>query len=364
MLNYIKFSVKGSPTFIVNLLNNNSIGIKKLQITADKCIFYVHQSQYLALKSLMERHNKEYSERDNQSLSQYFRRNIKRIGIYIGIAISVVTMISYTQTVTRMDIKGNTLVGNEVIAEVLQKNMNFPCAKKSIDKLKVQNSLLKIDGIASASVFVTGNTVKVEVVEELPKVPIRQDSFEDIVSKYDSIVTKLITYSGASKVRVGDTVKKGQVIFGSQVPVDDKQFISEPTNGVAYGRVWISKTLLYEDTVTNLVRTGNSVTYYTCYGKKPKINLNFDKYEIETEKVYLNGVIPMPMTRTIAYELREQTEEFDFMRNLDGILKEQKRELEQNIPEGGTPLKFWHNYKRLDKSTQLVIYYEIECIIT
>lgn len=357
----IDVKINASAEFVVNALNNAGIGVNKVSAREKHCLLTVKSRDYDNMKKIMEGHGKTVTVLSNRSFRHFFYKNAVRFGLYAGLLIAVIAVIFYSVNVTRVVIGGNKLVDDEAIYRAVLEVTDLPADKKSIDRQKLERAVIALEGISSASVQLKGNTLLVNVYEELGKVDvIDKTDYKDVVSNYDGIVTRVIVYSGSAAVKSGDTVKSGQVLISSDIILDEALTAKERALGEVYGRVWVSKSLVYPPTVMVRKRTGRTETVVKAFVPQTKYKGDFALYETETVSYYSESVIPVKYYVTTYYEVVETEREFDFDANYEGIIKEATETLESELPAESEKCRTWYTIKRLDKTVYLEIYYEIE----
>lgn len=361
MIDGIEVFVCARPEFIVNVCNCAGIGIRRLKNSGDGSTFFVKKRDFSAFCELMTRHCKEYKTLNDKTISGFFRRNLPRFGLYAGLAFVIFACVFYSLKVTRVEIAGNSLVSYDAIMEAVAEAVELPCERGKVDRKSIEQAIIALDGIASASVEQRGNTLLVNVYEELEKAEVQDKSdYTDVKSLYDGIITRVIVYSGTAAVKAGDTVKKGQTLISSDVVIDENLTAKEKASGGIYARVWVTKTQVFTPTVIVRRRTGRTETAVGFFKPDEGYKCDFSLYETETKEYYLDSVIPLKYYVTTFYEIEEAETEFDFDSNEEAVVKSMTEALEEELPEGCVSLRSWYVKKRLDKNVQLDIYYEIE----
>ncbi|HOO22848.1 MAG TPA: sporulation protein YqfD [Clostridia bacterium] len=365
MINRCRFSVIAEAVYIANILNFHGIGVKRIERKGEETVFTVHSADAKKAEEVLTKRGKEYKILADTSVRAFFKKNVFRFGIYTGILAVALLMYFYAGTLTRIDISGNKAVAGENICKVIEENLEIPGFNRDADYDALEKKLIALDGISGASVERKGNTLFVRVYEELPKVDVEdRTEFKDVVSKYDTIITRVITFSGTCKVKVGDTVKKGQTVISATVTAGEGVEAPSYANGIAYGRVWVTKEVIISQVQIEAVRTGNSVEHVVFFGKKDDFVPPFSQYETEKRECFLDAVIPLKYTVFTYYETKNAEKEVDFYANEEAIVKEHVDKMLSEIPEGSKVLRNWYDIKSVDKNIKLVIYYEIETKIT
>ncbi len=162
----------------------------------------------------------------------------------------------------------------------------------TLDIDAVENRLCILLDCAYAIVGREGSTLFVEIIPRATaQTPVDYDKSFDIVSNREGIVTRIVTLSGTPLVKVGDYVKKGQVLIKGVRTFKDGS--TEPIRAV--GEVYATAKVEAQRNLAELKwryeRTGQSVTLVDLQMARKYIESNreipFDTYESENSCYYL-----------------------------------------------------------------------------
>ncbi|MDD4316083.1 MAG: sporulation protein YqfD, partial [Clostridia bacterium] len=288
----------------------------------------------------------------------------KRVGAIVGLVFFIVAITVYSLCVFTVDISGNEIVDTDVIDERITSETKLPLFNANIDTKKLEREIMSIEGISSASVSRIGTTLKVVVLEELPRTSIEdiRTVFLPIKSKYDSVITRMFVTCGTPLVKVGQPVQKGQLLIAPYIMKDEKTTVESKAGGEVYGKVWLKKTKTFYPETIEFCRTGESFTVYDIKAFR-WINSPPNPFvysEKQTEIIYLGGIVPLRAEKSVYFETQKTVVPFDFDSCGDTLIKEGVTELEGELPEDAVKIRHWYEIKRLDKIVQLDIYYEVE----
>lgn len=369
MKNIVKIKVMGKSTYTINILSKRGIIVRKVKFCKDYIVFSIDAENLNACIKIFEETKRKYTIISTKGLGYFFKSNIKRIGLVIGMVVALFMMIVYSSSILTVNISGNDLVESDLIQQKVDKIIKVPVFNKKFDKKKLEKDIINIDGISSASVEKRGTCINVVVFEELPHTSIEdiKSKKEAIVSKYDSVITRMVIISGTPLAVEGQAVKKGQELIAPYLIVDENTKVFSNAGGDVYGRVWVTKSKTFHNQTMTYERTGKSYTVYDIklfnWIKKDK-NIEYEHYEVEKEKVSLGGAVSIFATRYTYYETEKVFIDFDFELESEAIIKEMINDLEKELPIDAKKLRNWYVTKRVDKIVQLDIYYEIEmCIV-
>lgn len=362
MFDSVKIRIKGSFAFLVNFFIHRNIKIYKPRESEGFFTCYIKGKEKDKAFSEIRQKFGDCEILEDRTLKSFFKRNLKRIGLFAGLGVALILISLLSLCTTNLSIKGNKEVMTELIEQTILDFYEIPNFNKELDSKELIKRLILLDGISSASVEKRGNTVFVEVYEELQKVPIvDKTEYTDIVSKYDAIITRIVSFSGTGVKKVDDVVKKGDVLIESKIKVGEDLTMDTYANGEVYGRVCIQKEIIIPSTVMTNVRTGNTYSVYKYFGAKPKnANIPFENYETEIYSVVLDNTFCLEAKKYVYYELETAEKETDFDNNEEFYVRDYTDKYMSELPENSEFLRSWYDVKRLDKSVCLVIYYEIE----
>ena len=352
----IFFKVTSSPTFLINLLGIHQIDVFNVKQKNGYCVFSVRGKDGTQTKKLLEERGKDY----RITKDTYFKNRMidlkKKLGLCFGLIILIVLGVIASQLVTDVKIEGCYLVAEMDVSEIVTESMRLPTWTKKIDKKGLERKIISMEGIANASVDVKGNVLYVRVLEELEKPEVIDYSEKkDLVSAYDGIITGIVSFSGEAKKKVGDTVKKGDVLISATETDEQGNLKDIKATGSVFGRVWVTGEYVFYDTVIKDVRTGREKTYWVGKGFSGEIDPGFASYEREEIPMGRNGIYK----KIVFYETESIRENFDYFSQRESIIREKTSEIERRIDKNSIKIRTWFSEKTVDKTVYLVIYYEI-----
>lgn len=362
MFNHLYIDVKAPVEFVLSLARMSKVRIKRVIKTKKGCSFYISSKDFEIFKDTLTKHQKEYFITKNYSVKTFFSRNLVRYGFYAAFFIAFIIIFFYSTNATRLQIEGNSLVDTQIIVDTVKSVVLLPSSKKNIDRNEIIKKIVTLEGISNASVELKGNTIFVKVYEELGKVEISDpNDFGPILSKFDAVVTRIITYSGEAVIKKGQAVQKGDKLITSEKVLQEGIICKEKALGDIYGRVWYAKSLVIPPSIMVNQRTGKKEIYnFTFFNFSKKYKGNFANYEIEKSSYLLPCIFPFKISTYTYFETKSREIEWDYDSNKQGIIKNNTQLLENALPEKVIKLRTWYVEKRVDKIVYLDIYYEVE----
>ncbi len=142
----------------------------------------------------------------------------KRKGIFVGLVIFFAFLIFMSNFIWTIEIKGNKTIENEKIISVCKElGVYEGVLKKNVDAYNLPLELiLKLDGIAWCSFNIEGSNLTVEISESKES---KKESklAANLVAKRDGVIEKLEITDGVKMVKVGQAVRKGDILASGVV---------------------------------------------------------------------------------------------------------------------------------------------------
>ena len=175
------------------------------------------------LRELAERYDVELKEAEYVTLMSVLWRYRKRVGIILGIALAVLCCTRFSQTVTDIEIQGNSAVSDEAIMSVLEQlDVKQGAHIRDIDMHFCEHELqIRMKDIAWAAMRRTGSRIVVQVTEVTPKPEMLMERVPcNIVAAKDAEITGVNVLDGMLMHKIGDRVPQGTLLI-SGIAEDD-----------------------------------------------------------------------------------------------------------------------------------------------
>ena len=229
----------------------------------------------------------------------------------------VIFLIISNQFVWRYKVFGNEVFSEKEIVTFLKED--FSNKKNKIDSKEVEKRLLeKFDGLSFVSCIIRGQTLVVNVKEKLLPEEMYGE-FAPIKASADAKISSINLVSGTLKVKVGDFVKKGDVLVEPFVIDSSGNKRQVEASAEIFGEVYDIGTASHFEKLVFTERTGrvavkNDITLFGLKIYDYHESFDFKMCEEKTDDFHLiNGILlPFKMTKTYVYELVEKTIESNF----------------------------------------------------
>ena len=301
-----------------------------------------------------------------------FTKILRRIGLILGVALSLYIVISTTNHVHKVEILSlNHVCSNnqecifygenknkliEALAEYgVKEGTKLPLR---ISSREVERELMKkFKQISGVTIKQHGLNLQVEIIEAT--LPQTQTS-NDLLCPVNGIVISCDVSEGESKVKIGDIVLKDQTLA--------KCIGNRPVTATYTIRTFYHENLVYSNTQTSYVQTGRTKrqTQLEIFGKtfssQNKHSFKLFKSQTNSRYAFFNLFFPLKIQTTTYYELEkvEQIVEFETVQDSlkNKLYEEAKLLIDKNAEEKNV------TYATLKEGDRTRLDCYIECYIT
>ncbi len=221
-----------------------------------------------------------------------------------------------TSFVWTVEVTGNEkLDAKFIIDKVSEFGIKPGVFKYRVNPQDVANSLmLDLDELSWVSVVIKGTKAKIEVAEAVGKPKIVPKEIPcDIVATKDGVIKSLFVKAGLEGVKVGDTVKKDQVLITGTVPIKNQEGNARILHAIGdvIARTWYDGRQTVETKIIEKTRTGNTKDNISLVLFSKKIDLfhkkdpfeDYDRVDIEKSlSISEDLVLPFGMVIQRYYE--------------------------------------------------------------
>ena len=270
-------------------------------------------------------------------LHKYKKRKI--FVLFLLIMIIIITLSS--NFVWNVEIKEENGQQLENIEEDIKKaGLETGKLKNNINMKEVINKImLKRKDIAWIGIELKGTNAIVKIVkaDEKPEI-VDQDEYCNIVSNKSGIITKISAQNGTANVKIGDTVKEGDILINGWLEGKFTGIRYVHAKGEIEAKVWHTKSKKINYNFTQTQETGNIENKYSIKINNFRINFlkrlsKFEIYDtIETEnkfKLFSDFYLPISLIKTTNKELKNVQKKY----NLEEAKSLGIQELEQELNE-------------------------------
>lgn len=336
--NRIKINIQGVnlKRLLKNIIKNDIEIYEFNQISYKNIEFYINSKKFKNLKPLLKDYR--YDIVEYKGLSFFYRFSYLHLGIIIGLVVFFAVLFLNNNYLSKIVINGtNRIDNNNIIKFLNEKDIKTNSFFTNINVEKLETDLENnFTDISFVSVIKKGTNVIINIKEKLYADEILET--KDIIASCDGQIVKIDLKQGTSKVKVGDSVKAGDVLVEGVITNGG---ISVNTKAIAEitMKVWYTDSFVFENETIEKVRTGKFIenSYYKLFNKTIVINNNeipYKNYEIEQKEEYLfnNNILPIKIFKEKFYEILENVKKNDFSLQKDAIIEVVTRNAKNKVP--------------------------------
>lgn len=339
------------------------VGFSSLKKQGEHLSFIIRKQDSKILENALVERFLEYEKTEKKTVFEDLF-SLSRIGVFLGVFSVLILYVVSSFFVLFTDVSEVHGMGREEIEKHLQDLGVKPfCIKSKINCEEIEKDLIKNYPFSVVEVSVVGVTLLVKTKAELPP-PTYEDTLKQgaIVSIEDSIVTRIVHLDGTCKVRVGDSVKQGQVLISNSILVGEKTVPSRAL-GEVYGRVWRQREIFIPKTVISFQDTGEVKRLYKQNFSKncslPESPFSF--FRVEHSYVLFSPFLPVYHHTFTFYATTPITANNPDYEDISKCVEKVKREMEGEIlGEEGEVLRSWEVVREEDSGKFITVVCEIE----
>ena len=213
---------------ILNLAAMHRISLWDSHLTKKGIESCISVSDFRKLRYIIRKSGIKVHIKEKRGLPFKINYNRKRSGLLLGFCLALIFLKIMSSYIWVIDVKGNNKVSEQEILSVCDEiGINAGIKSRSVNtKTQRERMLLKIEGLAWASLNIEGCKLTVNVTETKKE---KQDksSPSNLKAKADGIIKKIDITSGNCIVKTGDTVKTGDVLVSGIIEnADGTHFVT------------------------------------------------------------------------------------------------------------------------------------------
>ncbi|MBQ5716172.1 MAG: sporulation protein YqfD [Clostridia bacterium] len=309
---YVRITVSGEhPERFLNLCANNGIAVWNVKRRDEILLCSVFARDYKRIRRLRKRSRVRLKIKRRRGIPFVVHRYRYRKGIVVGALIFVFFLGFMPKFVWSVEVSGNERVSTAEILGVANEIGIKNGAK--ISSLDIENLrldfLINMPELSWSAINIEGSRVTIDVRERLSTELVEDKSPCNLVATADGIITKVYVKKGSAAVKVGDAVRKGDVVALGTVEYGDLSTVLCHAMGEIYAETNRKITVTVPLTETKLIPTGRSETkrVFQLFGVYLPLYLGsvkFDYTATADEKSLQSGDTVLPLS-IIEAEFRE-----------------------------------------------------------
>ncbi len=322
------------PEKVLNLCARNGINVWSARYKKQKIHCKMIARDFLRLRRILRKSGIRVHILEKRGFPFFIKKYNKRLGIFVGLIMFFSFLQIMSGYIWIIDVVGNeTVKENEIIYACGEIGIKQGIRKSKISpKADAQELLLKNDKLAWASLNIEGCRLTVNVTEITEKTADTAVA-TNLIATADGVIKHIDVKSGNCIVKVGDVVKKGDVLVSGIIEnLSETKFVRSqgeiiaqteteitlkenfvkkealPNGKVKNKRIFEFFTLkipLYLGTEKGLFETKDSVWQLKLFGQSLPVKIYTKKFIFETEHTV--RISPKKAEERLKKRLKEYT---------------------------------------------------------
>lgn len=231
-------------------------------ITLKLCICDRHFDELIAIA---DRHGAKYRIVYKIGLKHKLAVIKSRKFFAVGFLLFLLCIFINASFVSKITVSGNETVTEEEVLDLLSEyGFRKGVLIYNLDKKRIQQDVMKnCDKFAWLWIHLDGNKASVTVKERTPKPYIvSKDDYSNCVASRDGVVVEIMPRTGRQIVKVGDVVKKGDLLISGMSETKTGEIRYVHADGIVTAKTWHTATGEYNHTRVDRHLTGEKKNLY------------------------------------------------------------------------------------------------------
>jgi len=206
----------------VDILMRSGANYRDVRMCGAAATFTLSLRDSAAVERIFEKEEINFTRVSEHGFPRIIRKYKRRIGIPIGMLLFIFVLIVSGKIIWRIDVVGCDKVSEELVVKRLDElGFGIGTYVPSVDFDELHASyLLMYDDTAWISVNVRGTHAVAEIREtELPEKTVDEKHPHNLVAAEDAVIYSIEIHRGTPMVKVGDLVKKGELLASGMVDI-------------------------------------------------------------------------------------------------------------------------------------------------
>ncbi len=366
----VVINAKGKNLYkFINSIHNDNYYCFRQYCHNDIFTAQIYRSDLKRIIALAEEYGIELNHYETDSLFSRIGRYRRRIGIILGIVLSVCSYIYFSGIIVTIEIVGNKSVSDDSVLSAMREiGISQGTHIKDINFIQAENQLMvMVKGVSWVGMQNSGNHLVVQITEYTEKPKMTSERIPcNIVSSHNAEITSTTVYDGMLMKIVGDYVREGDILINGVTSDNTGHTTFHHAMGKIIGIYDVEETFTEPLTCVRTVTTGNVVRQNTLklfnfriplyFGSTPYTEYSSEKTEknIKIFGRYLPiGITAETLAETETSEITCTADEAEqkiidkiylFEKNfIDSETEIVSRNITKSI--GNTEIKYTVNYK-------------------
>ena len=373
LLGYLKISIEGYYIErFINICKNNKITVWNLKRDKDiRLLLNVRVNEFKEICEIAKKTKCKVKIKNKKGfpflLHKYKKRKVFVILLILFICLMILSS-NFVWNVEILEENGEEL--QNIRSDIEEAGLKVGELKNKINTKEIINKIrFKRNDIAWVGIELKGTNAIVKLVKAEKKPEIVDESeYCNIVSDKSGIITKINAQNGTANVKVGDTVKEGDILINGWMEGKFTGIRYVHSKGEIEAKVWYtkSKKILYN--TTQIEETGNIEEKYAIKINNFKINFhkgvsNFEIYDtIETEnkfKIFSDFYLPISIIKITNKEQQKIEKQYTVEEAKNIGIQELEQELDNEIEDKDKIVNKNINTYEKEDGVEVYVTYEV-----
>jgi sporulation protein YqfD len=305
-------------------------------------VFDVEKKNIPILKEIAKVQNFEFEIMKTYGFVKVISFLSKRIGLCIGAIAFLFLIIFNSFFIWNIKIYGlENISSGEIISVLNQCGIKSGTMFFGADFEDIEEKLLdNVEDISLCSIIKKGSTIIVNIKEKLSSDELTDSTNQtDIVANQNMTIKSISVVQGTAQKKVGDSVKKGEVIVAGYFVDTSGNSVPCKANAQITATVWFTETETYQKQKEVLTKTGKKIvsSHLEFLGMNFAVKNNqntFECFEEETttSQIFKNNLLPFNLVTTTYYEATKEIVSQNFSAEKDTIIQNLEQKAIQKVP--------------------------------
>ena len=373
ILGYLKISVEGFYIErFINICRNQKIAIWNIKKKDEaKVYFNIITNDFKNIIKIAKKTQSKIKIEQKKGvpflLNKYKKRKIF-FKFLLFLIILIMLSSNFVWNVEIIEEKGKKIENIE--QDIENAGLKIGTLKQKINTKEIINKIrLERHDVAWMGIELKGTNAIIKLVKtkEKPEI-VNDDEYCNIVSDKEGIITKINAADGTANVKVGDVVKKGDILINGWMEGKYTGLRYVHAKGEIEAKVWYTKSKTVPLNTTEKQETGNIEEKYKIKINNFQINLSkrvskFENYDtIENEKkikIFSNFYLPISIIKITNKEVEEIKKTYTIEEAKNKAIKELEEELDNEIENGKNIVNKNINTYENEGSVDVYVTYEV-----
>jgi similar to stage IV sporulation protein len=286
----LKIHGRGTERFL-NIARKRKIFLQDITPCKDGLYLKIRPKDFLKIRDIVKKTGIKVNVNYKRGLPFFFIKLKERKVFLIGLLMSLSSVIVMSMFIWGVEVYpvGDTGIDIIEISKKLEdEGIKKGMLKRNIDTFGLSQKIMTGSG-KFAWVFskIEGTRLIISVAgrNEMPQFVSSKEPC-DIVATKDGYIKNILVKEGTQQVKVGDTVRRGEVLIKGSVEFKDGSRKNVHALGEVFARTWVSARVPVENRIFKDQRTGKEVSrYYIYIGEKKIFFKNMSEYFKEYDKI-------------------------------------------------------------------------------